>query len=137
MSKLQMKGRSYDAHTIGKRKTSIARVYLVAGSGKIVVNKRALEDYFPNATHRYVVKQPLITTEAEGKYDVNVNVRGGGNSGQAGAVRLAIARALQQLNPADRSELKKAGFLTRDARIVERKKYGRAGARRSFQFSKR
>lgn len=135
--KLQLKGRSYDAHTIGRRKTSIARIYIVAGSGKIVINKRKFDDYFPNATHRYVVQQPLLTLEAAEKYDININVRGGGSSGQAGAIRLAVARALQKLNSADRGELKKAGFLSRDARIVERKKYGLSGARRAFQFSKR
>jgi small subunit ribosomal protein S9 len=121
----------------GRRKTATARVYLRPGTGRIFVNKRPIEVYFPRATHRMDLAQPLDLTETVTAYDVHVNVRGGGHTGQAGAVRLGIARALLQVNPEFRGSLKKAGFLTRDARKVERKKYGRAGARRSFQFSKR
>jgi small subunit ribosomal protein S9 len=121
----------------GRRKTATARVFLRPGNGRIFVNKRPVEDYFPRATHRMDLAQPLDLTETQREYDVFVNVGGGGHTGQAGAVRLGIARALLQVNPEFRGRLKKAGFLTRDARKVERKKYGRAGARRSFQFSKR
>lgn len=121
----------------GRRKTATARVYLRPGNGRIFVNKRPIEVYFPRATHRMDLAQPLDLTETNSDYDIFVNVRGGGHTGQAGAVRLGIARALLQVNPDFRGSLKKAGFLTRDARKVERKKYGRAGARRSFQFSKR
>jgi small subunit ribosomal protein S9 len=121
----------------GRRKTATARVYLRPGNGRIFVNKRPVEVYFPRATHRMDLAQPLDLTETGAAYDIFVNVRGGGHTGQAGAVRLGIARALLQVNPDYRGSLKKAGFLTRDARKVERKKYGRAGARRSFQFSKR
>ncbi len=132
------KNKSYDVHAIGRRKTSIARVYLAkGGSGKIKVNKMDISDYFGNATCRYVVNQPLNLLKIADKYDLNVNVTGGGYTGQAGAIRLAIARALIKLEAESRPELKKAGFLTRDSRKVERKKYGLAGARRSFQFSKR
>lgn len=131
------KGKTYLGHAVGRRKSSIARVYIAAGTGKITINKRPLEDYFPKATSRYVVEQPFNLLEVGENYDVNVNVRGGGITGQAGAIRLGIARILTQLNASDRGALKKAGFLTRDARKVERKKYGLAGARRSFQFSKR
>lgn len=131
------KGKTYLGHAVGRRKTSIARVYIAEGSGKITVNKRPLQDYFPKATSRYVVEQPFNLLEVGEKYDVNINVRGGGMTGQAGAIRLGIARILTQLNASNRGALKKAGFLTRDARKVERKKYGLAGARRSFQFSKR
>lgn len=121
----------------GRRKTATARVYLRPGNGRIFVNKRPVEVYFPRATHRMDLAQPLELADATREFDVYVNVRGGGHTGQAGAVRLGIARALLELNPEFRPRLKKAGFLTRDARKVERKKYGRAGARRSFQFSKR
>lgn len=131
------KGKSYLAHSVGRRKTSIARVYVAEGSGKITVNDRELTDYFPKATSRYVVNQPLNLTGLTEKYDIKVNVKGGGTTGQSGAIRLGIARALIAINSGNRSELKKAGFLTRDPRKVERKKYGLAGARRSFQFSKR
>lgn len=133
-----VKGRTYDAQAVGRRKSSVARVYLAKnGSGKIIVNKRELSDYFGNATCRYVVNQPLSLLKAFDKYDIVVNVRGGGYTGQAGAIRLGISRALTKLESESRPELKKAGFLTRDSRRVERKKYGLAGARRSFQFSKR
>ena len=131
------KVKTYDSHAVGKRKASIARVYLVTnGSGKITVNNREFEEYFPNASHRYVVTQPLKLLE-KNNIDVKINVKGGGTSGQAGAIRLGVARALQNIEESDRPALKKAGFLTRDARVVERKKYGQAGARRAFQFSKR
>lgn len=131
------KGKTYKTQAVGRRKTSIARVYVADGSGKITINKRELGDYFPKGTSRYVVEQPLNLLELKGKYDININVRGGGTTGQAGAIRLGIARALVALNATDRGALKKAGFLTRDARKVERKKYGLAGARKSYQFSKR
>jgi small subunit ribosomal protein S9 len=121
----------------GKRKTSIARVYLTAGSGKIVVNKRPFEDYFPRETARQVIQQPFDITGTNGKFDVKVNVRGGGITGQAGAIRHGISRALLEYNVELRAPLKRAGMLTRDARMVERKKYGRRKARRRFQFSKR
>ena len=131
------KGKTYKAQAVGRRKTSIARVYVADGSGKIMINKREITDYFPKATSRYVVEQPFALLDLLGKYDLNINVKGGGTTGQAGAIRLGIARALTALNPADRGALKKAGFLTRDARKVERTKYGLAGARKSYQFSKR
>ena len=131
------KGKSYLGHAVGRRKSSIARVYLADGSGKITVNKRPIENYFPKATSRYVVTQPFNLLGVSDKYDININVKGGGTTGQAGAIRLGISRILASLNPTDRGSLKQAGFLTRDARKVERKKYGLRGARRSFQFSKR
>ena len=122
----------------GRRKKAIARVRLVpAGSGTIIINDRALEDYVPMGTLQYIVKQPLKEVEAEGKYDVLVNVVGGGYTGQAGAIKLGIARALIEADPATRPALKKAGFLTRDPRAKERKKYGLKKARRAPQFSKR
>lgn len=122
----------------GRRKKAIARVRLVpAGSGAIVINDRTLEDYFPMGTLQYIVKQPLKEVEAEGKYDVLVNVVGGGYTGQAGAIKLGIARALIEAEPDTRPALKKAGFLTRDPRAKERKKYGLKKARRAPQFSKR
>ncbi len=126
-------------HRIGKRKSAVARVYLrkPTGDGKIVVNKRSFENYFPRETSRRLIMQPLQVTEMEGRFDIVVNVAGGGLSGQAGAVRHGIARALERHNADLRPVLKKAGMLTRDAREVERKKYGQAGARRRFQFSKR
>jgi small subunit ribosomal protein S9 len=121
----------------GRRKEAIARVWLRPGSGKIVVNRRTVESYFPRETLKMVLRQPLEVTEQDGKWDVLVNVTGGGLSGQAGAIRHGITRALMSANAALRPALKKAGFVTRDARTVERKKYGRPGARRRFQFSKR
>ena len=122
----------------GRRKKAIARVRLIpSGTGAIVINDRALEDYFPMGTNQFVVKQPLVEVSAEGKYDVYVNVIGGGFTGQAGAIRLGIARALLQAEPETRPALKKAGFLTRDPRVKERKKYGLKKARRAPQFSKR
>ncbi len=131
------KGKTYDVHAVGRRKTSVARVYVKSGNGTVSVNHRDIKDYFPKATNRYVVNQPVNLLKVADRYDINVNVRGGGTTGQAGAIRLGSARALIKLDPTIRGELKKAGFLTRDARKVERKKYGLAGARRSYQFSKR
>ena len=122
----------------GRRKKAIARVRLIpGGNGTIVINDRAFEDYFPQGTLQYIVKQPLALLEVEGKYDVMVNVVGGGYTGQAGAIRHGIARALLQAEPETRAALKKAGFLTRDSRMKERKKYGLKKARRAPQFSKR
>jgi small subunit ribosomal protein S9 len=121
----------------GKRKTSTARVFLMPGTGQIVVNHVDYAEYFRNKTQRMVVTQPLAVTENLDKFDVYINVAGGGFSGQAGAARLGIARALLTFNPELRPRIKKAGFLTRDPRIKERKKYGQPGARKRFQFSKR
>ena len=121
----------------GRRKSSVARVYLVPGSGNITVNKKSLDEYFGLETLKVIVKQPLVATGAEGKYDVLVNVYGGGFTGQAGAIRHGIARALNEANEELRPALKKAGFLTRDPRMKERKKYGLKAARRAPQFSKR
>jgi small subunit ribosomal protein S9 len=121
----------------GRRKSAVARVYLRPGQGKITVNKRALETYFPNETHRMIIRQPLQLTDMAEKFDVYVNVSGGGTSGQAGAVRHGITRALMDFNGEFRRKLKKAGFVTRDPRAKERKKYGQKGARKRFQFSKR
>ncbi|WP_437205594.1 30S ribosomal protein S9 [Planctomicrobium sp. SH664] len=121
----------------GRRKTSVARVRIVDGSGKFTVNDRPLEEYFPVVRDLGMIKLPLRATDMLGKVDVIVTVKGGGSTGQAGAVVLGIARALQAKNPSLHSVLSEGGFLTRDSRMVERKKYGKAGARRSFQFSKR
>ena len=121
----------------GRRKESIARIRMKPGSGEFVVNDRTLDEYFGRATSKMVLKQPLEVVEQLGKVDVAINVCGGGLSGQAGAIRHGISRALIKLNPELRPALKKAGFLTRDSRSVERKKYGRPGARKRFQFSKR
>lgn len=127
---------SADFNAVGRRKKAIARVRLVPGEGKIVVNKRELDDYFGLETLKMTVKQPIELTKASG-YDVLVNVVGGGLAGQSGAIRHGISRVLCKLNPEYREALKKAGFLTRDPRMKERKKYGLKGARRSPQFSKR
>jgi small subunit ribosomal protein S9 len=121
----------------GRRKTAVARVRLASGSGKITVNGRAFETYFPTEMLRMVVQQPLVTTDSASKYDVRINVEGGGPAGQAGAVRHGIARALLEVDTTLRPSLKAAGFLTRDPRMRERKKYGQPGARKRFQFSKR
>ena len=122
----------------GRRKKAIARVRLIpGGNGTIVINDRAFEDYFPQGTLQYIVKQPLVLLEAEAKYDVIVNVVGGGYTGQAGAIRHGVSRALVQADAENRPVLKKAGFLTRDPRMKERKKYGLKAARRAPQFSKR
>ncbi|MDK8762398.1 30S ribosomal protein S9 [Corynebacterium minutissimum] len=123
--------------TVGRRKRAIARVRLVAGSGNISVNGRAFDEYFPNKLHQQDILQPLTILERDGQFDIKVTVHGGGPTGQAGALRLAIARALNVYNPADRPALKKAGLLTRDARAVERKKAGLHKARRAPQYSKR
>lgn len=121
----------------GRRKSSVARVRLVPGDGKIIINDRDVEDYVPYETLREVIKQPLNTTETLGSYDVLVNVHGGGFTGQAGAIRHGVARALLNVDPDFRTPLKSAGFLTRDPRMKEREKYGFRGARRRPQFSKR
>lgn len=121
----------------GRRKTAVARVWLRPGSGTITINKRPIADYFGRATARMVVAQPLEITETMSSYDVSANVNGGGGCGQAEAIRHGISRALLELNPDFRGTLKKAGFVTRDSRIKERKKYGQKGARARFQFSKR
>ena len=121
----------------GRRKSSIARVYLVPGTGKIVINKRDIDEYFGLETLKLIVRQPLVATETLDKYDVLVNVHGGGTTGQAGAIRHGISRALLKVDNDFRPTLKKAGFLTRDPRMKERKKYGLKAARRAPQFSKR
>jgi small subunit ribosomal protein S9 len=121
----------------GRRKTSVARVRLASGSGKITINNRPFENYFPMESLRTHASQPLVTTETTGKFDVRVNVAGGGPTGQAGAVRHGIARALLQADANLRPALKAGGLLTRDSRMRERKKYGQPGARKRFQFSKR
>ena len=121
----------------GRRKSSVARVYLVAGSGKIVVNKRDIDDYFSLETLKTIVRQPLALTETVEKFDVLVTVRGGGTTGQAGAIRHGISRALLEADADYRPSLKKAGFLTRDSRMKERKKYGLKKARKAPQFCKR
>ncbi len=131
------KGKTYDTHAIGRRKTAVARVYMANGSGKITINKRDVRNFFKQETNLYVVNQPLNLVKLAEKFDFVINVNGGGISGQAGAIRLAISRALIKIQPGLRSELKAAGFLTRDPRAVERKKPGRAGARKRYQFSKR
>jgi len=121
----------------GRRKTSVARVILRPGEGKLVVNRRAFQSYFPSEALRAEIQQPLISAELAGKFDVLVNARGGGIHGQAGATKLGIARALIVFNPELRPRLRQGGFLTRDPRAKERKKYGQKGARKRFQFSKR
>lgn len=121
----------------GRRKNSVARVRLLPGDGRIVVNGRELDEYFNLETLKLIVKQPLVEIDVEGQYDVHVNVNGGGYTGQAGAIRHGVARALLQVDPENRPSLKSAGFLTRDARMKERKKYGLKAARRAPQFSKR
>jgi small subunit ribosomal protein S9 len=124
-------------NTVGRRKTSVARVYLKLGKGIITINNRELSNYFPLETLRNLVTQPLVVLNALESYDIKVNAKGGGYHGQAEAIRMAISRALVELNAENRPSLKKEGFLTRDSRMVERKKYGRRKARRRFQFSKR
>jgi small subunit ribosomal protein S9 len=121
----------------GRRKTAVARVYLRPGTGKITVNKRDFEVYFPNRVLKMIIRQPLLITENAEKFDILINVSGGGMSGQAGAIRHGLSRALLEFNPELRPKLKSAGFLMRDAREVERKKYGQPKARKRFQFSKR
>ena len=124
-------------NTIGRRKTSVARIYMQPGKGKISVNNKDMQEYFPVDIMQIIVKQPLTVVDVDGKYDIKVNVDGGGVKGQAEAVRLAIARALCKVDEEFRPPSKKEGFLTRDSRMVERKKYGRRKARKKFQFSKR
>ena len=121
----------------GRRKTSTARVYLRPGSGEIIVNRRTFDAYFPNEALRMIIRQPLQLTETTNKFDLVINVSGGGPAGQAGAIRHGITRALMEYNADLRPQLKHAGLITRDPRIKERKKYGQKGARRRFQFSKR
>jgi len=128
---------SVQYHAAGKRKNAVARVWLTRGEGSINVNERSLEDYFPRGIWKVQVKQPLEVCGLAGQYNVVANVYGGGLSGQAGAIRHGIARALLELDPKLRSRLRKEGLLTRDSRIKERKKYGQKGARRRFQYSKR
>ncbi len=124
-------------NAVGRRKAAVARVILKEGNGTITINKRPLEVYFPSSILQYIVKQPLATLDVAEKYDIQVNLDGGGYKGQAEALRLGIARALVELNPEDKAVLRKHGFITRDPRSVERKKPGRPKARKRFQFSKR
>ena len=124
-------------YATGKRKSAIARVYMKAGNGNIVVNKRSYEEYFPRPSLKMLIKQPLDITGKKDQFDLYINVTGGGVAGQAGAVKHGISKALLEYDAELRSVLKKAGFLTRDARVKERKKYGQPGARKRFQFSKR
>jgi small subunit ribosomal protein S9 len=128
---------SRPVQTVGRRKEAVVRVRLVPGSGKFTLNGKSLEEYFPNKVHQQLIKEPLVTTERVEQFDVIGTLRGGGTSGQAGALRLAIARALIAADLDDRPTLKKAGFLTRDARAKERKKYGLKKARKAPQYSKR
>jgi small subunit ribosomal protein S9 len=131
------KGASHLAQTVGRRKEAIVRVRVVAGTGTFTLNGRPLESYFPNKVHQQLVREPLVITEKAESFDIIANLRGGGITGQAGALRLAVARALIEVNPDDRPALKKAGFLTRDARVTESKKYGLKKARKAPQYSKR
>ena len=124
-------------NSIGRRKTSVARVYVKPGKGDVIVNDRDIKEYFLSDIHQTLVKQPLVAIKVDGQYDVSVNVEGGGIKGQAEAIRLGIARALVEIDPESKSALRKEGFMTRDSRMVERKKYGKRKARRRFQFSKR
>ena len=124
-------------NALGRRKSAVARIFVTEGSGKITINKKDLQDYFPSSILQYVVKQPLTTLNVAEKYDIKVNLDGGGFTGQSQALRLAIARALVKINAEDKKALRVEGFLTRDAREVERKKPGQPKARRRFQFSKR
>ncbi len=124
-------------HTIGRRKTSVARIYMKEGKGTVTVNGKDAKDYFPTDVMLYKVHQPFALTETTGKYDVNVNVVGGGNTGQVEALRLAISRALVQIDEENKPVLKAEGLMTRDPRMVERKKFGQKKARKKFQFSKR
>ncbi|SDM86756.1 30S ribosomal protein S9 [Kriegella aquimaris] len=124
-------------HKIGRRKTAVARVYVSQGNGSITINQRDINDYFPTATLQYKVKQPFALTSNEETYDVNVNVYGGGITGQAEAIRLALSRAMCEVDAENRLVLKPEGLLTRDPRMVERKKFGQKKARKKFQFSKR
>ncbi len=134
VQKLDKQGRAY---ATGKRKDAVARVWIKPGSGKVEINMRAIEIYFARPVLRMLIQQPLVATNRNGQYDIVCTVSGGGLSGQAGAVRHGLSKALMTFEPDLRGALKRGGFLTRDLRVVERKKYGRAKARRSFQFSKR
>jgi len=124
-------------YATGRRKEAVARVWMMPGSGKISINQRELDDYFGRATSKMILRQPLELTQSVGQYDIYVNASGGGLTGQADAIKLGVTRALMLINPAFRGDLKKAGYVTRDDRKVERKKYGQRGARARFQFSKR
>jgi small subunit ribosomal protein S9 len=124
-------------NTSGRRKTSVARIYMTSGQGNITINDRDIKEYFPSEVLQTIVQQPLSLIDAVGKYDIKANIKGGGVAGQAEALRLAITKALVEENAETRPALKKEGFLTRDPRMVERKKFGKRKARRSFQFSKR
>ncbi len=124
-------------NALGRRKSAVARIFVTEGTGKITINKKDLQDYFPSSILQYVVKQPLTLLNVAEKYDIKVNLDGGGYTGQSQALRLAIARALVKINPEDKKALRAEGFMTRDAREVERKKPGQPKARRRFQFSKR
>ena len=124
-------------NAVGRRKAAVARVIVKEGNGQITINKRPLDVYFPSSILQYIVKQPLLTLDSTEKYDIHVNLDGGGYKGQAEALRLAIARALVKINPEDKHALRVEGFMTRDPRVVERKKPGRPKARKRFQFSKR
>ena len=124
-------------NAIGRRKAAVARVYLTEGSGKITINKKDIASYFPSSVLQFIVKQPLVKLEVADKYDIRINLAGGGFKGQSEAARLGIARALIKINPEDKATLRAAGFVTRDPRVVERKKPGRPKARKKFQFSKR
>ena len=124
-------------HTIGRRKTAIARVFLSEGDGAVTVNKRDYKDYFNTATMHYKIEQACNVTDTAGQYNITVTVKGGGKNGQAEAIRLGISRALCEINPEHRTQLKPEGFLMRDPRMVERKKFGQKKARKKFQFSKR
>ena len=124
-------------NTLGRRKKSVARIYMQNGTGNVTVNGRDFKEYFPTMPLQYRIHQPFMLTETEGKYDVNVNVRGGGITGQIEAVRLGIARALVEVDPEIKTKLKAEGLMTRDPRMVERKKFGQPKARKKFQFSKR
>ena len=124
-------------NAIGRRKAAVARVYVAAGAGNIIINKKDLQNYFPSSILQYIVKQPLAQLGVAEQYDIKVNLKGGGYKGQAEALRLAIARALVKIDAENKPALKAEGFLTRDARVVERKKPGQPKARRRFQFSKR
>ncbi|HOO84045.1 MAG TPA: 30S ribosomal protein S9 [Prolixibacteraceae bacterium] len=124
-------------NALGRRKAAVARIYVTEGSGNITINKRELKEYFPQETLQYVVLQPLNLLNVAGQYDIKVNLDGGGFNGQAEALRLAISRAMVKIDPENKPELKKAGFMTRDPREVERKKPGQPKARKRFQFSKR
>ena len=124
-------------NALGRRKAAVARVYVKEGTGKITINKKDINDFFPNPLLQYVVRQPLTKLQVTDRYDINVNVDGGGYTGQSEAIRLGIARALVKINPDDKPALRAEGFMTRDPRVVERKKPGQPKARKRFQFSKR